>query len=170
MAHRILQALLFPLAVAALVSGQPDPDSNADSLEFTINRTSCDMLAGVRVSKRGPGRGSLNRRTVKGRTVWMGDWTDADGRRHRRDLGSTKIEAEQLLAKIIRDRDLELSGMGLERGLAMTWEDMAAQYVAALKSLLRCTIFAGIAQMRPLLAALIDECRWRKSPSKRFHP
>jgi integrase len=62
------------------------------------------------VRGRGPGPGSLTK-TASG---WLGVWSDAQRLRHRRILGQTKDEAQRALAKIIRDRDLELTGLGAE--------------------------------------------------------
>ena len=88
-----------------------------------------------RLTKRGPGRGVVKRRTTSsGKVVWYGDWRGPDGKRHRVDFGSTRAEAEQLLAKAIRDRDLERAGMTNERGVAMTWEELSALYIASLRA------------------------------------
>lgn len=81
---------------------------------------------------RGYGRGNVWKRTSKGRTVWVGNWTDAAGVKRRKYLGATKQEAEHLLAKIIRERDLELAGMGTESGLERPIAHLVEQYVADL--------------------------------------
>ena len=77
----------------------------------------------------GPGRGSVRRVPVAHGVAWMATWCDASGKRRRRIVGATKAEAEAVLAKLIRDRDLERNGMGVERGASMSLEDLAAQYV-----------------------------------------
>lgn len=84
------------------------------------------------MSTRRFGRGSLRSVTIKGQPAWELDYRDASGKRCRRTAGRTKVEAQAVLAKLIRDRDLELAGMGVERGLSMSIADLAAQYLADL--------------------------------------
>lgn len=73
---------------------------------------------------RGLGRGRL-RRGPKG---WVGDWVDARGGRHRQLLSSHKEDAERILSRLIRDRDLELQGMLSEGGLERPIEDLLKAY------------------------------------------
>lgn len=77
----------------------------------------------------GPGRGSVRRVATGHGFAWMATWMDARGKRRRRVVGATKAEAEVVLAKLIRDRDLERNGMGVDRGASMLVADLAAQYV-----------------------------------------
>lgn len=74
----------------------------------------------------GPGR--LYRRGDR----WYGDWTDESGRRFRRSLGTDKRVAYRRLVKHVRERDLALSGMTLERGHALSLAELVDAYVAEL--------------------------------------
>jgi len=78
----------------------------------------------------GYGRGRVKRHGTA--DAWYGDWKDAQGRRKRIILGATKAEAEYALAKRIRDRDLELSGMLSERGPEMPVAELIESYLAEL--------------------------------------
>ena len=81
------------------------------------------------MSKRRFGRGSMRRVTVTGQTAWEIDYRDASGKRCRYVAAATKPEAQAILAKKIRDRNLELNGMGAERGASMQLRDLGAQYI-----------------------------------------
>lgn len=47
---------------------------------------------------------------------WYGIWTDATRRRRRRILSTDREVAERAFRKIVRDRDLEIAGLGTEEG------------------------------------------------------
>tara|TARA_R110002072_G_scaffold121342_2_gene255047 strand:+ start:15973 stop:17340 length:1368 start_codon:yes stop_codon:yes gene_type:complete len=79
------------------------------------------------------GRGRLIRRRNKKGTNYVGDWTDADGRRRREVLSSDRRVAERMLGDIIRKRDLEIAGLGIEDSHEMLVADLKAQYLADLK-------------------------------------
>lgn len=69
---------------------------------------------------------------VDGVRLWQADYRDAAGVRRRRFVGSVKAEAERVLSKLIRERDLELSGLAREQGLDVPAAELAAQYVGDL--------------------------------------
>jgi integrase len=73
------------------------------------------------------GRGSL--RLVSG--VYVADWRDADGRRHRKALSSDRRVAERILAAVIRDRDLAAGGLGGEAPRSVP--ALAAEYLQDLR-------------------------------------
>jgi len=82
---------------------------------------------------RGAGRGRIRRQVdAGGRVVYQAEYTDASGLRHRRNLAGDRSSAERALAKIIRDRDLEISGLGGEMGLDLPVSWLVGQYVADL--------------------------------------
>lgn len=83
----------------------------------------------------GLGRGKARRiRRKNGGFVWELDWKDAQRHRRRRTVSGTKEDAERVLTAIMRARDLEMLGLGGERGAVMLVEDIAAQYVADLRT------------------------------------
>lgn len=106
--------------------------ASPEFIPYPGNRTSLPGVAAP-MSHRGPGRGVVKKRVVKGKVVWYGDWRDASGKRRRVDFGATRTEAEQLLSKVIRERDLHLAGMSVERGLAMSFGELVEQYTANLE-------------------------------------
>lgn len=81
------------------------------------------------------GRGKIERHVSSdGRTVYRADFVDARGVRHRRNLASDRGTAERILAKLIRDRDLEAGGLGGETGLDLAVADLAVRYLGELRS------------------------------------
>ena len=86
---------------------------------------------------RGLGRGSLERvRAAGGKWAYQGRWKDASGRRRRRNLSTDRREAERMLARIIRERDLELAGLGSENQ-DIQLEVLKERFIADLTT--RCT-------------------------------
>lgn len=69
---------------------------------------------------------------VRGGFVYEGEWVDAQGQRRRKHLAGAKADAERILTKILRDRDLELAGMSAEGGHAMPMEEVVAVYLGEL--------------------------------------
>lgn len=63
---------------------------------------------------------------------WILDYKDANGRRRREALSTDKQVAERKRAKIIRSRDLALSGMAGEDGLDLQLVELTAPYLADL--------------------------------------
>lgn len=68
------------------------------------------------------------------RTVYYGTWTDAKGKRRRRILSSDRRVAERALAKIIRERDLELLGLADENGQERGLGEIRDAYLADMES------------------------------------
>lgn len=102
--------------------------------------------------RKGFGRGKLRKRACRnGGTVWQADWRDAQGRRRRKDLCANRADAERMLAKIIHARDLEVAGLSAERGLSMTLEEVAAEYLADLRTRARAGSIAGVETSLALL-------------------
>ena len=62
------------------------------------------------------GRGKLRRTRRKGRWVYLADWRDSAGRRHREVLSEDRATAQRILDEKIRQRDLELEGVQTGRG------------------------------------------------------
>lgn len=76
---------------------------------------------------RGLGPGKL--RKVDG--YWQADYTDAHGKRVRRNFGRSKIDAQTRLTKVIRERDLALAGLSVpDRSIGKRlWNDEAALFL-----------------------------------------
>lgn len=84
---------------------------------------------------RAPGRGRL-RRTVAsdGSISFVGDYVDATGKRHRRVLGHDRHTAQRALDAIVRERDLELLGLGGSKGLDLDVASVVESYLAELST------------------------------------
>ena len=80
------------------------------------------------------GNGRVWRRQQKGGAVFVGDWTGADGKRHRKVLSSDKRVAQRMLAEIIRRRDLCLAGLESEEGLDLPADEIIQEFLADLRS------------------------------------
>jgi integrase len=65
-------------------------------------------------------------------SAWVGVWTGADGRRHRRALSSDRRAAERILADLIRRRDLEVAGLLVEEGQDRRLSEVRECYLADL--------------------------------------
>lgn len=79
----------------------------------------------------GPGRLS-RRKNADGSIVYIGEWTDADRSRIRRVLSSDRRVASQLLADIIRRRDLEVAGLVHEEQQRGPISELKDRYLADL--------------------------------------
>lgn len=83
------------------------------------------------MGKRGKGPGRLIRKQLaQGGSVYVGDWTDGRGRRRRVQLGTDRQDAQRRLSKLVRDRDLEASGMKVEEGLDVAFALLVEEYLA----------------------------------------
>ncbi len=80
----------------------------------------------------GPGRLEKADRS-NGRSSWTFTWTDAVGVRQRRVLSSDKRVAEQASREIIRQRDLQLAGLGMITGQERTLTDLRDAYLTDLE-------------------------------------
>jgi integrase len=78
--------------------------------------------------RRGLGPGRIEKQGGR----WFAIWTDARGHRHRRVLSSDREVAERAFRKIVRDRDLELAGLGNEAGQERQLAEIVALYKADL--------------------------------------
>ena len=76
------------------------------------------------------GRGKLRRKALRdGGHFWELDSADANGRRRRKRLGANKALAERRWAQVIRERDLELAGLGGLNGREVLWRDAFEVYL-----------------------------------------
>ncbi len=75
------------------------------------------------------GPGLLWRRNGK----WILDHRDASGRRHQWSLGTDKRVAERRRAEIIRQRDMEVDGLGANQGMLQPLRELVALYLVDLK-------------------------------------
>jgi integrase len=66
--------------------------------------------------------------------VYFGIWTGANGRRHRQILSSDRRVAERALAKIVRERDLEVLGLMDEEGQHRWLEEIRDRYVTDMET------------------------------------
>ena len=81
------------------------------------------------------GRGRIRKvRNQAGQWVYQGDWVDAAGGRHRKELAPDKRTADRLLAEIVRKRDMALAGLGAEVGQERRLAAIKHLYIADLKS------------------------------------
>lgn len=94
----------------------------------------------------GPGK---LRPSKRGRqTVWVADWTDATGRRHRQSYGVDRDLAQRRLNRVIRERDLQVAGLSLEDGLSRPVEVLEVYWESEARSRMsgstyqkvRCTV------------------------------
>jgi integrase len=76
----------------------------------------------------GPGR--LERRGAQ----WVLCWTGADGLRRRKSLGTDKRVAERRRQELVRQRDMEIDGLGSVEGQLRTLAEIQVDYLADLKS------------------------------------
>jgi integrase len=74
----------------------------------------------------GPGR------LFKRGTSYVLDYRDSDGMRHHYSLGADKRVAERRRAEIIRQRDMQLDGLGSLEGQQMQLGELAQEYIADL--------------------------------------
>lgn len=82
---------------------------------------------------RAPGRGRLRRAVASdGSISFVGDYVDATGKRHRRVLGHDRYTAQRALEAIVRERDLELLGLGGSKGLDLDVASVVESYLAEL--------------------------------------
>lgn len=79
---------------------------------------------------RGLGRGSLRRRGG----VWIGRWTDENGKEHRRALSDDRSLADRILAQIIRERDTALAGLARIDGSRAFVGEVWGRYIAHQKA------------------------------------
>lgn len=83
---------------------------------------------------RAPGPGSLVKRTLpKGGASWTLGYTDARGRRRRVVLGSDKRVAEIRRTELIRQRDMELAGLGGVEGQSRPLAELRDLYLDDLR-------------------------------------
>lgn len=85
-------------------------------------------------NRRSFGFGRLEKEPRRGKNVWVGHWTDAQGKRRRQVLSSDQRLAERALAKIIRERDLAVLGLHDEEGQEQRLPDIREKYLADLKT------------------------------------
>jgi integrase len=63
---------------------------------------------------------------------WVATWTDASGQRRRQALSTDKLVAQRKLNAIIRERDLELVGLGTESGQERLLGELKTLYISDL--------------------------------------
>jgi integrase len=110
----------------------------------------------------------VNRRTLgPGRLEkhggrWYGIWTDARGKRHRRILSTDREVAERAFRKIVRDRDLEIAGLGNEEGQERPLAEVVALYKSFLATHRRPRYVKAVGYtLDAILAELSDGARIR---------
>ena len=86
---------------------------------------------------RGQGTGRIRRQRIRGRWVYVGDWTDEAGKRRRKLLGQDRDTAQRILMEEIRKRDRAKAGLASELGQDTPIAHLASEYVAELAT--RCT-------------------------------
>ncbi len=86
------------------------------------------------MNRRALGVGRLERRKQGKQAVWLGDWKDADGNRHRQVLSSDRRVAERILADLIRQRDLVAAGLAVEEGFDRSLDALIEDFMAELRA------------------------------------
>lgn len=81
------------------------------------------------MTRRALGPGSI-RKTASG---YLGAWSDAAGQRHRRVLSTDRGDAQRILVKLVRDRDLEIAGLGSESQQLRPLREIVDAYLAELE-------------------------------------
>jgi integrase len=103
------------------------------------------------------GPGKLERQNGR----WALSWTGSDGQRHRRVLATDKRTAELARAEIIRQRDLEVAGVGVLGGQDRTLADIQADYLADLQLRVTPRHFRGVHDRLGKVVARLGEIRIR---------
>jgi len=85
---------------------------------------------------RGQGRGRIRRQKIRGKWVYVADWTDEANKRRRRILGQDRDTAQRILVEEIRKRDRAKAGLASELGQDTEIAILASEYVAELAT--RC--------------------------------
>ena len=80
------------------------------------------------------GNGRIWRRKQARGSIWVGDWKDAAGKRHRKALSSDKRIAERLFTDILRKRDLCAAGLGIEEGFDLLIEELLDEFLVDLRA------------------------------------
>jgi integrase len=115
--------------------------------------------------RRGFGPGRLEKHDGR----WYGIWTDARGKRHRRILSSEREVAERAFRKIVRERDLEIAGLGNEEGQERPLAEIVALYRADLATHRRPRYVAAVGYtLEALLAELGEGARVRDATVPRL--
>ena len=70
----------------------------------------------------------------RGPARWVLDYRDAQGRRHRQQLGTDRRVAERRMVEIIRQRDLEEAGLGAVEGQSRSLLELRDLYLADLRA------------------------------------
>lgn len=102
----------------------------------------------------GPGR--LWKRTHEsGERVWTLDYVAASGTRHRRSLGPDKRVAERRRMELIRQRDMELDGLGAVEGQLRMLREIQNDYLLDLRARVTPRHYEGVeARLGKILEAL----------------
>ena len=110
------------------------------------------------VNRRALGPGRIEKHDGR----WYGIWTDARRKRHRRILSSDREVAERAFRKILRDRDLEIAGLGNEEGQERRLAEVVAFYKADLATHRRPRYVKAVGYtLEAILAELGDGARVR---------
>ncbi len=89
--------------------------------------------------------------------VYVGVWTGADGRRHRRGLSSDRRLAERAISLAVRDRDLVTLGLKTEDAQLSRLSELSGKYLPDLETRTSPRHFKRISSVLPkLIAALGD--------------
>ena len=95
--------------------------------------------------RRGPGRGRLCRqRNRHGEWQYVADYSDAQGKRCRPNLGPDRRVAERRLADLIRSRDITLAGLQGEEGQDRLLSEVCDTYVEDLAAFRKPTYVGDV--------------------------
>ena len=103
----------------------------------------------------GPGR--LEKRGEQ----WVLCWTDAEGTRRRRNLGTDKRVAERRRHELISQRDMELDGLGSVEGQMRSLAEVQKDYLAALRGTVTERHYEGVAARLGKVVAALGQVRVR---------
>src|SRR5262245_20468815 len=120
-------------------------------------------------NRRGRGRGKLRRgKDSHGKPVYVGDWIGPDGKRHRRVLSSDKQVAERMLAKLVRERDLEAAGLAVEDSQERGLSEVIAKYETDLATYRRASHVRRVKEILARLQADLGPIRVRDATPERM--
>ena len=88
------------------------------------------------------------------RRVYFGVWTGANGRRHRQILSSDRRVAERALAKIVRERDLQVLGLMDEQGQYRWLQEIREKY---LRDMTTWASKGHLRRVKGILERLLDD-------------
>lgn len=111
--------------------------------------------------ERSLGPGKLRRLRTGGGVAFQADYTDSSGRRRRIHCGHDARTADRIFRKLIADRDLEVAGLGGERGLDLPVAEVVERYLSELALRARPRVLAEASRVLERIVAELGAVRLR---------